>query len=924
MSENRTERIRELFNSALKCGRQKREVFLSEACAGDQSLKEEVVSLLDAFETVPDFLDKPEQPDPVRSGPENPYGATWPGTEPCLPFERLGEFRLIKRLGEGGMGVVYIAIQEPLNREVALKVIRPEWIGSIEAETRFRREIDAVARLRHPNIVTLFRSGEENGIHYFAMEFVPGRGLDAVLDEVSSGEEKVPLPRILGWSLEIARALDSAHRAGIIHRDVKPSNIRITPEGSAKLMDFSVARQSMLSTMTLTGDFRGTPHYASPEQIKARRREIDARTDIYSLGVTLYEAVTGRVPFQGKTTEQVFLKILDEEPVPPRRLNRLVSRGLETVIAKAMEKDPKRRYQTMAGFAEDLERLIAGQPVKARPAGWARRSIKWIDRHKFASLAGAAVFFMAAAAAILVLVLSVQRQEQLDSAMRRFVPVKKALEWPGVGSYARPWGWCQRIAPHYPGPYLLEATVDIGEGALADAAGNLGRCIERCVGLKEKSLENDAHYLLGLVTLELSEECVGDPRKKGILLEKADFELRRAGPFDPLSEEALVLREPDLSSISTGRARFGLKTLKLNRDHFLVQLYLGISIFDNLYKGGKKREFEKAIEHFKNTLDARPDNVIALTFLGRTYYFFARYYNFLGLLERAEEYQLRALAAAGDEPHQMIYSTLGQVRLLRGDNDKALEYFNKALEAGGDDDHIQNAFGGIGKVYVRKGETEKALEHYAEALKRQRDIHVKMAMAELHLLRGEVDRASEDLTWALDLVSNTPSRGVASVYLMSARIHLEQNKYLEAVRQLGCLDIKPIPPSPRDLSLACLLIATFPDEIQRNHWTGLATNLAEKAGYNARFEDKDSPLSHSARGAAAYLRGEYGVAVENFRKALSAREKWPSDVREYHWSEDARDMFWRWRISSSLARLLTGKPMRRRLGSSSLGLKRNT
>jgi tetratricopeptide (TPR) repeat protein len=419
MTAEEIEKIMLLYQAALERDPAERADFLDEACRGDLALLAKVESLILARDDADGFFAKPAWESLVRSTPGGTLaGARDEQVDPDLPFERLGEFRLIRKLGGGGMGIVYLAEQESLGRHVALKIIHPERAGSFEAAKRFWREVEAVSGLRHPNIVTVFESGEEKGIRYFAMELVPGSDLDQELRGAAERKERISTPRVLRWIDDIARALDCAHRAGIIHRDVKPSNIRIAPEGRAMLVDFGVARHLGLSTMTLTGEFRGTPHYASPEQVKARPEKIDARTDIYSLGAVLYEAVTGRVPFVGETTEQVFRQILYKEPAPPRRLNPALSRDAQTVITTAMEKEPSRRYQTMAAFGDDVRRLLAGEMIHARPVGFATRVWKRVRRNPLLS---AAVGTALVAIAVLLLSLPwylVRLGDERDRAVR--------------------------------------------------------------------------------------------------------------------------------------------------------------------------------------------------------------------------------------------------------------------------------------------------------------------------------------------------------------------------------------------------------------------------------------------------------------------------------------------------------------------------
>lgn len=296
-----------------------------------------------------------------------------------LPFERLGEFRLIRLLGKGGMGAVYLAEQEFLGRLVALKVIRPE-LGSFRAaKGRFDREVDAVANLRHPNIVTVFSAGEDHGVPYLVMELVPGHGLNELIERANG--KPLPLPFALKIGAQIARALHGAHEQGILHRDVKPSNIRVTPDERALLLDFGLARSKDSASFTKTGEFQGTPYYVAPEQVGGKFDVQDGRVDVFALGATLYECVTGKLPFPGDNVEEVLRGILFDEPDSPRASNPLLKRDVETVLRKALEKDPARRYANAKEFAEDLEALLTLSPIKARPPGPMRRLGQWMRRN---------------------------------------------------------------------------------------------------------------------------------------------------------------------------------------------------------------------------------------------------------------------------------------------------------------------------------------------------------------------------------------------------------------------------------------------------------------------------------------------------------------------------------------------------------------
>lgn len=297
------------------------------------------------------------------------------------PIDVIGEFRLLRQIGQGSIGTVYLGEQKSLGRQVAIKLLRPGLVLSEEADRRFSREAQALARLRHQNIVTVLSAGRERGVQYIAMEYVPGRSLDEVIKAARSGEVRPTAARIITWARDVANALQAAHDVGIIHRDVKPANIRITPDGRAVLLDFGLALDEPDSSLTTTGTFRGSPRYASPEQIEGTGSSIDFRTDVYSLGVTLYEAVTLQPAFSGEGTQGVFRKILAGIVLAPRKIEPETPKELETIILTAMERDRDDRYPTARAFAEDLDALLLVRRIQARPPRIARRLVRWARSH---------------------------------------------------------------------------------------------------------------------------------------------------------------------------------------------------------------------------------------------------------------------------------------------------------------------------------------------------------------------------------------------------------------------------------------------------------------------------------------------------------------------------------------------------------------
>ncbi len=415
-------------------------------------------------------MDTPTQPDASW----RPTGASSPSTghpdaalEAALrdPSRRLGRYVIVTPIGRGGMGEVFRAHDAALRRDVAIKLIHQGADRSPRARERFLREARAAARLRHPGIVRVHEVGEHAGRPYLVMDLVPGESL---ADLRSRGP--IPPRRVAELVRDIARALDHAHAGGVVHRDVKPDNVLIDREGKPYLTDFGVARDVQTSRdITTTGQIVGTPVYASPEQLRGHIRDVGPRSDVYSLGALLYDALAGTPPFDADTVATLLYEALNTDPVALRTRDPSIPAELETIAEACLRKIPGDRYPSAAAVADDLGRFLAGEPILARPEGTLRRFARVAARNRTA-VAGAVALVAglgALAGAVALVALARPGGDDADTPSRTVPPrAVSSASGPPPAPTPRPSGASTPNAPEdwpdYPqSPFVIPLDRDI-------------------------------------------------------------------------------------------------------------------------------------------------------------------------------------------------------------------------------------------------------------------------------------------------------------------------------------------------------------------------------------------------------------------------------------------------------------------------------
>lgn len=563
---------------------------------------------------------------------------------PCdRPLGSFGDYTLIRELGRGGMGVVYEAWQHSMARRVALKVLPAGIAADERAYSRFLREAHAAGRLHHPSIVSVHAMGLEENTPYYAMEYVEGSSLDSLPDALP----EPPQGSSLGWGSpsdgiiyfgRVARAfagvadgLQHAHGHGVIHRDIKPGNLILDSTGRLRLLDFGLARLEGHENLTRSGDFVGTPLYMSPEQAQTLKIPVTHRSDIYSLGATLYVSLTGSPPHQGKSQQDTLSRILECDPRPPRAVNSSVPRPLETIVLKCLRKDPQERYGTAEALSQDLRRFVRGDPIEARPQSLPEKLIRQFRRYKRRAIVGGVFLSLVVALGVVSLNLFVQKAQ--DRQARYEQNVREAVMRLQLGILpAELTGNVEEL--HGASTYLRPDKRFVFEDALV--------ALQRAAALSPDRPEAPYHRARGLQLLGLfdkaREEVEEALRKSPDFVPAATLRASILGqdlPDEPIADSPTSSRWAPWMSKWVAAQRFKEERrwrdaeraysalIALGKDH--GEFYVGSSVETRLGRGIARlgmRDFLGATEDFGVARAMWSDSPVPSLLLGQTFILF--------------------------------------------------------------------------------------------------------------------------------------------------------------------------------------------------------------------------------------------------------------------------------------------------------------
>jgi serine/threonine protein kinase/Tfp pilus assembly protein PilF len=797
--------------------------------------------------------------------------------ERASPDGTLGDFRLLREVGRGGMGVVYEAEQISLGRRVALKVLPFASTLDPRRLQRFRNEAHAAAQLHHTSIVPVYATGCERGVHFYAMQYVEGRTLAQViaelrrqagLDPAPDGGTPAPPPSapaesadpertgpyrpevaqtragattlgpakprssapsiesagffrtVAGLGIQAAGALEHAHQLGVVHRDIKPGNLLVegepgvpTPGVRLWVTDFGLAHlQNAEAGLTLTGDLVGTLRYMSPEQALARRVPIDPRTDVYSLGATLYELLTLEPAFGGHDRQELLRQIAFDEPKPPRRLNRAVPPELETVVGKAMEKDPADRYTTAQELAEDLERFLKDEPIRARRPTLVRRARKWSRRHRPAS-AGMAIALLAALVVAVVLGFWYQRRlAETDRAVTAALTEAETLLAEGDKQTDQPKRW-QATAR------LAQSAQEKAEGLLAAGVGTERLAARvRQVRAAVDAAVTESRLLVELDRIQLEKTAVNAKENRFDVALAAPLYAKALGGYGidlaaPEATAALVhgsrLREALLSAL----ADWARVTQDKEERQRVLKVYELALPADSLrtrwmaaVRGGDGAELVKLAKE-PAFQDLPPTSLVVLWndlaavqewaaaerllraglerkpgdfWLNQTLGVLLLDHQEPPRVEEAVLYLTVALALRSDSPG--VHFNLGNALSAKEDLEGAIRCYRAALQI---DPNYAAAHNNLGNALAKKGRLDEAIPEYEEAIRLKKDYpdaHYSLGCLLCDRMK-DYDKAIAEFKEVIRLKENYPEAHYCLGNALSAKGQVDKAiaEYLKAI-----------------------------------------------------------------------------------------------------------------------------------------------
>ncbi|MFH1227014.1 MAG: tetratricopeptide repeat protein [Planctomycetota bacterium] len=586
------------------------------------------------------------------------------------------------KLGQGGMAAVYLATDQSLNRQVALKVITS---SDKESLARFQREAQAIAKLKHPNIIQIYDVGIFGSQNYFTMEYIDGVSLDQLIESST----KTSVQSMVNIILQVASALEYAHQQGIIHRDIKPSNILVNKSGNAYLTDFGIAKQitGLDKKLTVTGSAIGTPAYMSPEQTRGLNKDIDSRCDIFSLGATLYHCITGSLPFEGGQIFETISNINNKDPKAPTSIVRGIPRDLETICLKCLEKDKNRRYQTAGELSDDLKRYLSGEPILARRTMYVTKAWYKARKNKAASLG------IASAAVILLIALIIWRVSAAGTAAKLAQYRKEAYAFFKQDKYEEARVACEKIR------------------AITKSDERMNALYEKC-----------------LTAIEAENAQTKAREAKTQIREQAKGILDRASVTKAFEEKIRIARDALKTDETFGDAWQVIGyAYKDNKEYdkaveaFTKAIETTPTLAYAYYERGMitayiYNKLEEAMPDFEKVLELDPKSHIGWSAKGSLENARKKY-------DKAMESYNKAIELSPD--HSPVYNSRGIIYVKKGELDRAIADFTEAIRL---DPKSILAYNNRGNVYDLKAErqtspgayrelADKALADYEEAIK---------------------------------------------------------------------------------------------------------------------------------------------------------------------------------------------------------------